>query len=46
MTHRRQAAAIALLLLPLLALTPAAWPDVPKSPESFFESIDINVVNV
>src|SRR5947209_14433477 len=46
MNHRRQAAAIALLLLPLLSLSPAVWPDVPKSPESFFESIDINVVNV
>jgi VWFA-related protein len=46
MTHRRQAATIALLLLPLLTLSPTVWPDVPKSPESFFESIDINVVNV
>jgi VWFA-related protein len=46
MTHRRQAATIALLLPLLLTLSPTVWPDVPKSPESFFESIDINVVNV
>jgi VWFA-related protein len=46
MIHRRQAAAIAQLLLPFLLFAPAAWPDVPKSNENFFESIDINVVNV
>ncbi len=46
MIHRTQAAAIALLLLPLLLLPPNAWPDVPKNSESFFESIDIDVVNV
>jgi len=39
-------AAIALLALPLLLLAPTAWPDVPKGNESFFESIDIDVVNV
>jgi VWFA-related protein len=42
----KHAATGAALLLPLLALAPAAWPDVPKKPDSFFESIDINVVNV
>ncbi len=46
MIHRTQAAAIALLLLPLLLFSPTAWPDVPKTNESFFESIDIDVVNV
>jgi VWFA-related protein len=45
MKYGRQAAT-ALLALPLLLLAPTAWPDVPKGNESFFESIDIDVVNV
>jgi len=46
MIHRSHAAPTALFLLPVLLLAPLAWSDVPKGNENFFESIDIDVVNV